>query len=114
LSHRSFGCSTAAWPGIISATGGPDKDKSPVFDETYWRELRKRLRERTSRQMAVILCPFLAIGAVMKIMEPTNYPVGDLRNEIAFRLVFYGAFIAFATVGFVLSLRWLLNDRRAG
>jgi hypothetical protein len=62
--------------------------------------------------MAVILCPFLAIGAVIKIMEPTNYPTGDLRNELAFRLAFYGAFIVFATAGFVLSLRWLLMVRR--
>jgi hypothetical protein len=62
--------------------------------------------------MAVILCPFLAIGAVMKIFEPTNYPAGDLRNEMAFRLVFYGAFITFFTIGFALSLRWLLNDHR--
>lgn len=64
--------------------------------------------------MAVIICPFLTIGAVMKILEPTNYPVGDFRNEMPFRLLFYGAFIAVGTIGFLLSLRWLLNDRRSG
>jgi cobalamin biosynthesis protein CobD/CbiB len=64
--------------------------------------------------MAVIICPCLAIGAVIQILEPTIYPAGDFRNEMAFRLVFYGAFIALGTIGFVLSLRWLLNDRRAG
>ena len=64
--------------------------------------------------MALILCPFVLAVSILKIIEPMDYPVGDLRNEIIFRLVFYGFFVAVTTVGFVASLRWLLNDRRAG
>jgi hypothetical protein len=64
--------------------------------------------------MGLIIGPFVAIVAALKIIEPMTYPAGDIRNEMAFRLIFYGAFIAVGTIGFLLSLRWLLNDRRSG
>jgi hypothetical protein len=62
--------------------------------------------------MALIICPFIILIAVLKILEPMDYPVGDARNSIVFRLVFYGAFIAFAVLGIIASARWLLADRR--
>jgi hypothetical protein len=81
-------------------------------DEEYWKALRKRLRTRTSRQMFLIVGPAIVILAVLKILEPMDYPAGDFRNDIAFRLIFYGFFITFAVVGTVASVRWLLADRR--
>ena len=82
------------------------------MDDRAWAEFRARLRTRTSRQMALIICPFIILIAVLKILQPMDYPVGDARNSIVFRLVFYGLFIAFAVLGIVASARWLLADRR--
>lgn len=99
----------------ISSNRGTDPAKDDTnFDETYWRELRKRLRERTNRQMGLILCPFVAVVSVLKIVEPMDYPTGDFRNELMFRLVFYGVFIAVCVVGFVAAVRWLMADQRRG
>ena len=81
------------------------------MDEQDWVAFRKHARTRTSRQMALIICPFIVILAVVKIAEPMDYPVGDLRDSIEFRLVFYGLFIVFALAGLVASARWLLADR---
>ena len=82
------------------------------MDEDYWAAYRKRLRTRTSRQMFLIIGPIMMLVSVLKILEPMDYPAGDVRNAIAFRLVFYGLFIAFAVLGMVASLRWLRADRR--
>ncbi len=82
------------------------------MDERAWAEFRARVRTRTSRQMALIICPIIVFVAVLKILEPMDYPVGDARNSIVFRLVFYGLFIGFAVLGMIASARWLLADRR--
>jgi hypothetical protein len=82
------------------------------MDERAWAEYRARLRTRTSRQMALIICPVIVLVAVLKILEPMDYSVGDVRNSIEFRLVVYGLFIAFAVLGIIASARWLLADRR--
>lgn len=82
------------------------------MDDRAWAEFRARLRTRTSRQMALILCPFVILIAVLRILGPMDYPVGDARNSIEWRLVVYGAFIVFAALGIVASARWLLADRR--
>ena len=62
--------------------------------------------------MALIICPFGILIAVLKILEPMDYPAGDIRNSIEWRLVFYGAIIIVAALGIVASARWLLADRR--
>jgi hypothetical protein len=82
------------------------------MDDRAWAEFRARLRTRTGRQMAMIICPFVIVTAVLKILEPMDYPVGDVRTSIEFRLVFYGAFILVAVVAIIASARWLLADRR--
>ena len=82
------------------------------MDQRAWAEFRARLRTRTSRQMALMICPFIIVVAMLKILEPTDYPVGDVRNSIGFRFVRYGLFIAFNVLGIIVSVRWLLADRR--
>ena len=62
--------------------------------------------------MALIICPIVVLVAVLKILEPVDYAVGDVRNSIEFRLVVYGLFITFAVLGIIASVRWLLADRR--
>ena len=82
------------------------------MNEQDWVAFRKHARTRTSRQMALIICPFIVILALVKIAEPMDYPVGDLRNSIEFRLAFYGLFVVFALAAIIASARWLLSDRR--
>ena len=62
--------------------------------------------------MALITCAFIIAIAVYKFLEPMDYPAGDMRNSILFRLAVYGLALVFAVVGAVSSARWLLADRR--
>jgi hypothetical protein len=82
------------------------------MDEKYWAEFRKRARTRTSRQMALFICPFVVLVAVLKLVEPVDYPVGDVRNSIVLRLIVYGFFIGLSIWGLIASVRWLIADRR--
>jgi hypothetical protein len=82
------------------------------MDERDWEAYRRRVRERSSRQMALFFCPMLILVAVWAFFAPTDYPAGDFRDTIVFRLLASGFFIALGVVGFVLSARWLLADRR--
>ena len=75
-------------------------------------ERRARARSRTSHLMAVITCGFIIAIAMYKFLEPMDYPAGDMRNSILFRLAVYGLALVFAVVGAVSSARWLLADRR--
>ena len=82
------------------------------MDEQDWAAYRKRLRTRAGSQMGLILGPFVALIAALKIIAPMDYPVGDIRNSVEFRLLFYGLFIAFAVAVTVTSVRWLQANRR--
>jgi hypothetical protein len=82
------------------------------MDEHYWREFRARSRKRTSMQMVFFVAPFGIFVAILKILEPMDYPAGDVRNSIEFRLAFYGAAIALAILFMVAASRWLRADRR--
>ena len=75
-------------------------------------ERRARAKSRTSHLMALITSAFIIAIAVYKILEPMEYPAGDMRNSILFRLGVYGLAMAFAIFGIVSSARWLLADRR--
>jgi hypothetical protein len=52
------------------------------------------------------------VVAILKILEPMDYPAGDIRNSIEFRLIFYGLWIAFDLILVVAAARWLGADRR--
>jgi hypothetical protein len=82
------------------------------MDEQDWARYRKRLRTRASRQLLLIIAPFVALVALLKIVAPTDYPAGDMRNSGEFRLLFYGLFIAFAVAMAVAAVRWLRADRQ--
>lgn len=82
------------------------------MDEHYWRDFRARARRRVSTQMLLIIAPAAIVIAILKMLEPMNYPAGDLRNSIEFRLVFYGLWIAGMVVAFIAGVRWLRADSR--
>lgn len=83
------------------------------MDERDWAAYRKRLRTRTACQMAVVIGPFVGLAGVLKLVTPTDYPVGDFRSSVEFRLLFYGLFIAFALAMTVAAVRWLRADRQS-
>jgi hypothetical protein len=87
-------------------------DTMRCVDENQWQAFRRRAQMRTNRQMALILLPFGILIFVLKITEPMNYPAGDLRNEMTFRIAFYGLGIVVFMIGMVASIRWLIRDRQ--
>jgi hypothetical protein len=82
------------------------------FDEAYWRAYRARARRRASAYGALLIAPFGILLGVVKILEPANLPPGDIRNTIEFRLVFYGLMIAVLVAVLVVSIRFLVAERR--
>lgn len=60
----------------------------------------------------MIFCPFIIVIAVLAFTGPTNHQVDDIRDNIVFRLVVYGLFLAGGVAGLITSVRWLLADRR--
>jgi len=82
-------------------------------DEEYWAAYRKRLRERAARQLFLfVIGPLSIVGALFAIVAPTDYPPGDVRGEVAYRVATVGILIAFGIVTIVTSARWLMRDRR--
>jgi hypothetical protein len=82
------------------------------MDEHPLSEFRAKARKRTSMQMLFFVAPFGIFIAISKILEPMDYPAGDIRNSIEFRLAFYGLAIALAILLMVAAFRWLRADRR--
>jgi hypothetical protein len=89
----------------------PKPPGAEQYDERYWAKFRTAARKRTSAQMGLPVGAFIAFVAVLKILEPMDYPVGDVRNSIEFRLVFYGAIVLFGLVVAIRGLRSLLEER---
>ncbi len=77
------------------------------MDERAWVDERRYIKSRASRQLTLIASPIIAFLAVTRILEPMDYPAGDIRNSIVARLVFYGAIIVLALAGAAWSARWL-------
>jgi hypothetical protein len=48
------------------------------MDEGHWREFRATARKRTSMQMGLLIAPFGIVVAILKILEPMDYPAGDI------------------------------------
>jgi hypothetical protein len=62
--------------------------------------------------MALILSPVAIAIALFKILEPIQYSEGDIRNGIEFRLIVYGAVIAFCAVLMIASWRRLTSSAK--
>jgi hypothetical protein len=88
------------------------RDTIADVDESQWKAFRRLVRTRAARQAALILIPFLIAILVLKITEPTDYPAGDVRNDMAFRIGLYGLGIALLILILVVSIRGLLADRQ--
>jgi hypothetical protein len=79
------------------------------IDEEYWRRYRERAQRRAGATGLLVIGPLGILVAIMLILAPMDYPIGDLRNDLGFRLGVYGTFIAFDLVLINGSVR-LLRD----
>jgi hypothetical protein len=82
------------------------------FDEHYWREFRARSRKRAAMQMLLVIGPLGIAVVILRILDPTTYPAGDIGNSLDFRLLSNGAGIVFFLILIALSVRWLRAGRR--
>ena len=82
------------------------------MDDEYWAAYRKHARKRANAWGALVFCPFIIVMAVLAFTGPTDHPIGDIRDNIVFRLAFYGLFVAGGVAGLIGTVRWLLADRR--
>ena len=77
----------------------------------YLAQARERIRRTRSRQAAwfilVLWAPVALLIAVVKLLEPHDYPAGDLRNEPAFWVGVALVTVLFVVVMVVLAVRQL-------
>lgn len=50
----------------------------------YLAAARQRIKRRSGAWMSLVIGPFILLLAALKIMEPHDYPAGDVRNEPLF------------------------------
>lgn len=82
------------------------------MDDQAWAAFRKRIRTRARCQMALFVCPFGIVVALLTAIQPGDYAPGDIRASVAYRVVFSGLIIVVMVIVLVTSVRWLLADRR--
>ena len=68
---------------------------------------RDRIKRRSRALMALIVGPIVLIGWAIYVLEPHDYPAGDLRNEPGFWIVFGLIVITIDVVLIVGSVRVL-------
>jgi len=69
--------------------------------EPDWEQVRRRARRRSGAMMALILGPIVLIVWAIKILEPHDYPAGDIRNEPLFWTV--AAVVALVVIGALMA-----------
>jgi hypothetical protein len=87
-------------------------DREPA--EPDWDEYRARVRGRAQRQFNAIIVSVIFVGALIvvvgRVLAPQDYPVGDFRNELLFRLGFGGILLIITGSVLVGTLRRLRRD----
>lgn len=82
--------------------------------EPDWAAYRSRIRERERRRAAAAALVVVFVGTVIvsvgRTLAPQDYPAGDIRNEIVFRLALAAFFLVFIGAMLVGALRRLRRD----
>ena len=84
------------------------------MDDDVLRTPHARARRRAGAQMLLIIGPIGIIVALLQIFGPLDHPPGDWRDDIAFRLLTFGLFIAFDIALIVGAVRLLRRDVDGG
>ena len=84
-----------------------ERPEEPDWD-AYRKAYREKLGRRFSAGVALVIAVVGVFVIVVKVLAPQDYPAGDIRNELVFRLAlsgFFFALICFAVVGTQRALR---------
>lgn len=83
-------------------------------EEPDWEAYRARIRERGRRRAAASALAIVFAGAifvvVVRVVAPQDYPSGDIRNEIGFRLALAAFFLVLIGTMLIGALRRLRRD----
>jgi hypothetical protein len=74
-------------------------------------DFRRHARRRSGAAMALFVGPIVLVVTAVKILEPHDYPAGDIRNEPLFWIVM--AVVALVVIGALLvgAIRVLVRPR---
>ena len=87
--------------------------RMPMDDDLDWRRFRAYARRRVAARATVIAGPVVAVLFVLITVVPTvAYGAGDVRGDLAWRLLVSAAFLVFSGALVAYAGRWLLADRR--
>ena len=82
--------------------------------EPDWNEYRARIRGRAQRQFSAIIASVIFVVGlfvvVARTLAPQDYPVGDIRNDLFFRLGFGGFLLVMTGSLLVATIRRLRRD----
>lgn len=82
--------------------------------EPDWDAYRRAYRDKISRRFSAVLAFVIAaVGVfviVVRVLAPQDYPAGDFRNDMGFRLAFAGFFLVLIATMLVGVLRRLRSD----
>jgi hypothetical protein len=82
--------------------------------EADWIAYRSRIRDLQRRRAAAGALVVVFVGAVFvvvgRLLAPQDYPAGDIRNEIGFRLALAAFFLVLIGAMLVGALRRLRRD----
>lgn len=92
--------------------GSVNDDRQP--EEPDWNAYRARVRGRAQRQFSAIVASAVFIVGlfvvVARVLAPQDYPAGDFRNDLLFRLGFGGFLLVLTGTLLVATIRRLLRD----
>jgi hypothetical protein len=87
-------------------------DRKPA--EPDWNAYRARVRGRAQRQFNAIIASVIFVGGlfvvVVRVLAPQDYPVGDFRNDLLFRLGFGGFLLVMTGSLLVATIQRLRRD----
>lgn len=93
---------------------GADGGNCETPGEPDWVAYRERVRDRAQRQFSAVLAVVIfTVGLLvvgLELVAPTDYPTGDVRNELWFRLAF-GAFLLGVGGAVLVGSLWRLRRK---
>jgi len=87
-------------------------DREPADPD--WTAYRARVRGRAQRQFNAVIASVIFVGAlfvvVARVLAPQDYPAGDIRNDLLFRLAFGAFFLVVSASLLVATIRRLRRE----
>lgn len=87
-----------------------ERPAEPDWD-AYHKAYREKLGRRFSAGVALVIAVVGVFVIVVKVLAPQDYPSGDIRNELVFRLALSGFFLVLICLAVVGTLRALRQNQ---